>query len=208
MIARVGLAVFLASVLVPLPAAERLSEPMPARNGETCLVCNQAVGETDVAYLAGGQRVAMHATDQCEGEFLKRPAEYMAKLRPNDILFSHVANLGVSGVWLWPGLYVLAGLVSGSLCAHKAVQKGRPPLRWFLAGFVFSVAAYVAVCLAAPTAKSAAVPAGFRKVPLTRDPVPCAACGRQNHPAAERCADCGAALVPLVQSEVSAVRSS
>jgi hypothetical protein len=178
------LLVFVFSVLWTAPAftAEKLSNRMPAQEGETCLVCDKGVTENGVAYLANGQRVALHAGDMCEAQFLRRPTQYMAPLRPSSILFSNAANVGISDRWLWVGIFVLLGLAFGGLCAHMAVQKGRSPLGWFFVGLLFSIPAYVCLCLRTPTEQAA------------------------GHPSAERCTGCGAKLTPTAPSEVTSVR--
>lgn len=202
------LLLFLLLSPVSLFGSEKLSDRLEAREGETCLVCNGPVHKGDSAYLANGQRVALHAADCCEGEFLRKPAQFMAKTRPNDILFSGTANVGISGTWLWAVVYVLLGLGMGGLCSHTAVQKGRSPLCWFFGGFFCSIPAFVYLCTRRASELATAVPSGLGKVPLTRDPVPCPGCGYDNHPSAQRCSDCGAKLEPKSRSEVSAVRRS
>jgi len=196
------------SLWAQVPAGERLSQRMEARAGETCLICNRPVQSGDVAYLAGGQRAALHAAECCEGPFLAQPARHMAKMRPNDILFSGTANIGLPAAWLWPGLYLLLGLATGGFCAHAAVRKGRPPIRWFFTGLILPVAACIFLAFFSPPADSPALPAGLRKVPKTREPARCPGCGRENHPAATDCAACGAEMVPTAVSEVRTARAS
>lgn len=188
-------------------AAERFSERLPARQGETCIVCNKPVGGGDIAYLARGQRAAVHMED-CEAVLLEEPGRHMAKMRPSSILFTSEAGAGIPGGWLLVGLWVLLGLFFGGLCAHRAVRLRRSPAACFLLGFFFSVPAYVYVCSRKPATDAARIPEGLRKVPATRDPAPCPACGHDNHPSARQCTSCGAALEPLAPSETSALRSS
>lgn len=40
-------------------------------------------------------------------------------------------SAGMSSVWFWAGVYVVAGLVFGALAAHRALQTGNPALDWF-----------------------------------------------------------------------------
>jgi hypothetical protein len=172
-----------------------------ARAGEICIVCNNRVSTQDDCYLVDGQRIVVHAA-VCNGQFLSHPGQYMAPLRPNDILFG-VFHSRVPSGWFWAGIYVLLGLVFGGLSAHRAIATGRAPLRWFLAGLLFSVVAYLYLLAARPEA-AVALPPGLHKLPLTRDPLPCPNCGHGNHPSALRCSRCGRNLEPTASSEVSA----
>src|SRR6516225_12112783 len=53
---------------------------VPARPGDTCIVCNNLVGPDDSVYLVQGERVPVHAEE--EREFLSHPRKYLARLRP------------------------------------------------------------------------------------------------------------------------------
>jgi hypothetical protein len=183
-----------------LQAQETIQPNGHARAGEICLVCNDRVSSHDECYLVDGQRIVVHAS-VCNGKFLSHPGQYMAALRPNDILFG-VFHSRVPAGWFWAGVYVLLGLVFGGLSAHRAIATGRAPLRWFLAGLLVSVAAYFYLLIARPVA-AVALPPGLHKVPLTRDPLSCPNCGYGNHPSARRCSHCGRDLTPAVSSEVS-----
>lgn len=119
-----GALVFSLLLAAPVLSQEVVSERMEAREGETCLVCNLRVGKGDAAYLVGGQRAPVHE-GECEGELLAEPAAQMAKTRPNNILFSHTANVGIADQWIWVGVYVLIALAAGGLIAHLAIGKGR-----------------------------------------------------------------------------------
>ncbi len=174
-----------------------------AKSGEICVVCNNRVGGKDACYLAGGQEIVVHAADSCEGEFLRHPGKYLASLRPNDILFAVWPRSGMATPWFWFGIYVLVGLLFGGLSAHKAIATGRAPLAWFLAGFFFSVVAY-GYLLAARPRGPVTLPAGLRKIPTTREPLPCPKCGSGNHPSARNCSACGSELKPMAPSEVAA----
>ena len=84
--------------------------------------------------------------------------------------------------------------------------RGLRPLPWFFAGLLGNVAALFVLLTAAKrgtVAAPAGVPPGLAKVPVTHAPVSCAQCGHSNHPAAQACSHCHAALSPTVQSEVT-----
>jgi hypothetical protein len=189
-------------------ANEHLSERMPARDGETCHICNGKVGKGDAAYLASGQRVALHAADCCEGKFLKDSQVHTASLRPNSIQAVAVAGVGLASRWMWFGIYVLAGLVFGGFTAHLAVRKGYSPAGWFLRGFVLLGGAYLYLCRKPARPGASSAPVGLAKVPLTSQPVACPACGEPNHPSASQCLACGGRMLPRVASEVEALKHS
>lgn len=110
---------------------------------------------------------------------------------------------GMSAIWFWVGLYVLAGLVFGALGAHRALQTGNRALAWFSVGFVFTLPGYL--CLLTRPKKAmdspAGVPGGLGKIAATATPEPCPGCGEMNHPAATQCAGCGGKLTPRFVSE-------
>ena len=191
-----------AAVSVP-----RIEGPEPARAGEICAICEARLWPASGrAYLVDGQRVPV-CTEESE-ELLREPQRYLAKLRPEGMLFSGAPREGVSGAALVIGLYVLAGLLCGALCAHMAIRKGLSAPKWFFAGLCLPVGAYLA--LASKTGGASSVPGGarFGKVPVTRDEVPCPACGGGNHPSAHQCSECGAPLEPTSPSEVHAVKGA
>ena len=181
-------------------ARDVLSKRLPARPGETCIVCDQAVGESGAAYLYRGQRVAVCAAD--EERFLAEPAAYAARLRPNNIVMNP-EPAGDGSWWLWAGLFVLQGLLFGALAAQAAAQKGRSAAGHFAAGFLFSLPGYL-YAAARPAGRGApGIGPGKWKAQATWDPAPCPQCGHPNHPAADRCLGCGAALSPRVRPETS-----
>ncbi len=111
---------------------------------------------------------------------------------------------GMSSIWFWVGLYVLAGLVFGALSAHRALQTGNRALLWFFVGFLFALPGYL-LLLTRPKQKMstpAGVPAGLKKIGTTYEAQPCPGCGEMNHPAASECIGCGGKLTPRVASEV------
>src|SRR5690349_2593037 len=123
--------------------------------GETCIVCNNPVDPDDSVYLVQGQRVPVHAGAE-EHEFLARPRKYLMQLKPlgaallgADSNQPGMANRadddhpGVSGTWIYSGLYVLLGLVFGAVCAHRALRTGYSPKAWFGLGLVLNAFAYI-----------------------------------------------------------------
>ena len=182
-----------------------LGHEVPPQAGEICVVCKRPIGVKDLVYLVKGQRVPVHARD-CYEKFRKEPLTYFAALRP------HGAFLGTGGEgqrlswgWFLAGLYVLVGLVFAALCAQRAVNCGRSACAWFAAGLLLNVLAFLWLLARPKLAAQAAEAArgGWGKVPATSAPQPCPKCGRMNHPAASRCADCGVELRPAVSSEVA-----
>ncbi|MCL4524454.1 MAG: zinc finger Ran-binding domain-containing protein [Acidobacteria bacterium] len=112
-------------------------------------------------------------------------------------------SAGMSSIWFWAGVYVVAGLVFGALAAHRALQTGNRALAWFGVGFVFTLPGYLYL-LTRPKKEMAApagVPHGLQKIAATSAPAPCSACGAMNHPSATQCIGCGAKLDPQFVSE-------
>jgi len=106
---------------------------------------------------------------------------------------------GMADAYFLVGLWVLAGLLFGGLCAQKAVTKGLRPVGWFFAGLFLLAPAYavLVLCACGP---------GAQGREHTRAPLACEACGHLNHPAAEACSGCGAQLAPGTPSEVNHAR--
>ena len=197
---------------------EAVGPRVPARPGETCIVCNNPVGPDDPVYLVQGQRVPMHAAE--EREFLSHPRKYLMRLKPlgaallgADSNQPGVANRGgdnrqeASGAWIYGSLYVLLGLVFSALCAHRALHTGYSPGTWFGLGLVFNAGAYI-LLLTRPRREvqaPAGVPPGLAKIAATHAPQRCPTCGALNHPSAAKCLGCGASLSPRAESEVRRV---
>jgi hypothetical protein len=128
--------------------------------------------------------------------------------RPRGGLFSEQGPSGqpLSLGWFALGLYVLVGLIFAGAAAHLAVQKARPPVAWFLVGFLLNAVGYLILLTRPPGAEKeppAAIPHGLHKMPLTCDHRRCPACGAYNHPAASYCPTCGAQMQPGIQSEAA-----
>ncbi len=182
-------------------------EKRPGR-GEQCLVSGAPVNEGDVVEIRCNGRI-FHVNALAIEDFRADPESFFRQLEARSALFDErsVENAG-SPFWMWAGLYVLAGLVGAAICGYVAVAKALSPLPWFFAGLAGNVAA-VAVVLAAPRGDAsnlpAGIPGGLSKVPLTRIPSQCAACGAPNHPAADSCSACGIQLKASIESEARRV---
>ncbi len=194
-----------------LPTSELIVDGKPVgqriapRADEICIVCKRPLGAEGVVYLVNGQRVALHSAD-CYAAFAKNPQTYLAALRP------HGAFLGTdsegtmpSWIWFFGGLYILIGLVFAALCAHRALYAARSPVRWFVAGLLFNAFGYVWLLTRPRQPALASVPGGLGKAAATYAPVPCGACGTLNHPAADRCINCGTKLQAAFRSEAQKV---
>jgi hypothetical protein len=189
-----------------------LGNEVPSRPDEICIVCKRPIGAEGVVYLVNGQRVPLHVPS-CYEKFLNNSRSFLALLQP------HGAFLGAGGEgqnlswgWFLAGLYVLLGLVFGALCAHRALYAGRSPGVWFSLGFALNALGYLWLLTRPKLALQApgGLPEGLGKMPVTFAPQRCPGCGRLNHPAADRCADCGEKLQPAISSEVgkAGLRSS
>lgn len=177
--------------------------------GEQCLVCGQRIFGLDVLELRYKGRT-FHVAEPMMADFQAEPERYFRKLQPRAALFDEeqVRQRPLASGWLVLGLYVLAGLLVGALTAYLAVGRARRPLAWFfggLAGNVVALAALLALPRGDASALPAGVPPGLAKVPTTRSPVTCPACGGSNHPAAARCSTCGAALTPTAEAETARI---
>ena len=121
--------------------------------------------------------------------FAHDPQRYFHKLQARSVLFDEtsIVDRPMSIGWLIFGFYVLVGLVCSTICGYLAVSRALDPLPWFFAALVGNVAVLIVLMIAPkgdPTAMPAGVPAGLAKVPTTRAPVRCPACGAENHPSA------------------------
>ena len=181
-----------------------------ARDGDRCLACDAEIGDADFVLLHRGRRVPMHA-GACEEHWNADTTGVFAKLQPRGALFQEAASEAehygaAKSPWFWLGVYMLAGLVCAAASAYLAVNRAQAPLPWFFAGLVGNVAALAVLVFIIPrgdaTLLPAGVPAGLAKVPTTRAPRPCNACGTELHPSAAICSGCGVTLTPLVASEV------
>ena len=205
----IGLALFFAishALVGQEPGGETTAyRVVEARAGETCIVCDKAIGAKDRVYEVEGQRVPVHV-GVCGEAFLRNPGLYLARLRPRGAFLGAEPNLASRIGWGWfaLGIYVLLGLVFGAICAYRAVNHALKPWPWFLAGFSLNLFGFLAlVTRPAGDSSRAGLPPGLVKVPTTYSPRACPACGKMNHPSATSCAGCGNKIEPLVTSEVA-----
>lgn len=181
--------------------------------GDYCTVGNVPLDTLqDVALIVRGRRVPLHRT--MVDSFMRTQEKYFSQQQPKGALFQEelsaakgAALAGVTSGWFLFGLYVLVALVFAGLSGYTAVSKGLPPIPNFFIGFFLSALGYLYVLTRPAVARKGEIPEGLVKVPLTHTPVPCAACGYQNHPSAKQCVGCGGKLQPVLQSEVARVRS-
>jgi hypothetical protein len=194
----------LASCLtLPLFSQElKIEGPLPARSGETCIVCNQPVTAEDLAYVVNGQRIAVKR--ELQQEFLNNPRMYLSKYKPEGMLFSAYSAGNMGSGYLWLGLYIFAGLCFGALTANLSFRKGEAPWKWFLLGLFLNVLAFLMLNAKKDVPEAADLPAGLKKIPTTKAPTICPNCGSGNHPSARNCSTCGFELHPTVKPEVGA----
>ena len=185
-------------------------EPEP---GEFCLVCNLRLHGGDAVYLVQGQRVAVHlgaCLDEhgvCIEHLSAEPSRWLSPLKPGGAFLSARGDqVALSPFWFFAGLYILLGVVFAGACAHQAVQKALPPIPWFFAGLFLNAVGYL-VLVTRPSGQASqlpeGVPEGLRKVPLTHSFAECPKCGYHNHPSAQSCLGCGAAMTPSFESEAA-----
>ncbi len=172
--------------------------------GMLCQVCDKPIGKNDFTFIVRGQRIGVHK-GRCYAALLRHPYHFLEVLQPHGaFLGAGTEGQEVSFAWFLVGLYVLTGLVFGALAAHQALHRGRSPVAWFGWGLALNVVGYL-LLLARPAKRAEGImciPVGLRKVHATPEPSSCPECGKTNHPSAERCAGCGAALRPSSESEV------
>ena len=184
-------------------------EPEP---GEFCVVCNEQLHEGDVVYLVQGQRVAVHLGacldhGACIEHLIAEPSRWLSQLKPGGAFLSARGDqVALSPFWFFAGLYILLGVVFAGACAHQAVQKALPPVPWFFVGLFLNAAGYL-VLVTRPSGQVSqlpeGVPKGLRKVPHTHSFTECPKCGYHNHPSAQSCLGCGAAVTPSFESEAT-----
>jgi hypothetical protein len=170
-------------------------------------VCGSPLTEDDVALIVKGRRFPVDKS--MVDVFLKNPQAYFRTKQIRGALFQEelqaagATQSALTGGWFLFGLYILTGLVCAGLSGYVAVSKGLPAIPHFFAGFFLSVFGLLYVLTRSSHVEPGTVPRGLVKVPVTHAPVPCPACGNTNHPAAVRCAACGAALAPKLQSDMA-----
>jgi len=183
---------------------------VPAEAGELCTVCGASLSENDVALIVKGRRVPLDRT--MVNEFLQNKDKYFAKMQARGALFSESVDApagtsqgGITWGWFLAGMYVLVALIFGGMSGYIAVGKGLRPIPAFFIGFFLSAFGFLYVVSQPRAVEEGKIPAGFVKVPVTSAPVTCSKCAYANHPSASKCAGCGSALEPIVESEVARV---
>ncbi|MGE5326886.1 MAG: hypothetical protein ACM3NO_07590 [Deltaproteobacteria bacterium] len=191
-----------------LPGRELLVNGMPLgqavepRANDICIVCKRPLGTEGVVYLVNGQRVPLHFV-VCYNVFEKNPRKFLAALQPRGaFLGTGGQENALSFAWFLGGLYVLTGLVFAALCANRALTIGRSPAAWFAAGLALNAFGYLILLTRSRQPGAAGVPEGLGKIATTYAPIPCPQCGALNHPAADKCLECGGTLQSTVGSEV------
>ncbi|RMF66990.1 MAG: zinc ribbon domain-containing protein [Calditrichaeota bacterium] len=164
--------------------------------------------EDDLVLIVRGRRVPLNRA--MVDSFLNNQEKYFSKLQPKGALVQEnldaprgTAQGGISLGWFLFGLYVVVALFFSGMSGYVAVTKGLPPIPHFFIGFFFSLFGFMYVVTRPARVAREQVPAGMVKVPRTASPVPCPECGESNHPAASRCAGCGAKLQPAFESEAA-----
>ena len=187
-------------------AAEIFVRTVTVREGvDRCVVCSTLLKVGDKVYLVEGQRVGI--MQAMEPQLFSEPFTFIGRLKPRGGLFGGetAPPSGISDAWLLLGIYVTMGLGFAAVCAHRAINTGQEPVRWFAAGFLFNAFGYLALLLRGADAENSAAPeyAGVTKVPATSEPLGCPACGHLNHPAATECLGCHTSLTAERPSEVT-----
>jgi len=154
-------------------------------------------------------RIYYTCSEEALRKFLSDPDRYARTVEPRAALFDapDPSRPASGAAVLWLGVYAVIALVCGALAAYLAVPKGLSGTRWFAAGLLLNVVG-VGLAVARPARPLPFPSRGLTKIPATRAPVSCPACGGRNHPAAAACSTCGAPVEPVVESEVARARPS
>lgn len=171
-------------------------------------MCPQPIeGEALVVHYRG-RTFTFHA-GPCEQHWHDERDNVFATMSPNGALFAESPVLAerLWRGWFGFGIYVLVGLICGTVAAYLAIGRGQSAAKWFFLGLLINVFALILLLLSPRLAVQGpqGVPSGLRKVPVTRAPQRCSHCGAENHPAARRCLACKEDLESSVATEVSAV---
>lgn len=193
-----------------LPAQESEPQILKPEQGERCLLCGVLLTPEDAVLLVRGRRVPLNKS--MVDSFLQNQEQFFARLQPKSALFQEnleaptgMAQGGIGTGWFFFGIYVLCGLVFSGLSGYRAISKGLPVWQSFLLGLFFTAFGYVYVLSRNSSVPPGPVPSGLVKIPTTYSPIPCEKCQSPNHPSAETCSACGAALNPAIESEVRKV---
>ena len=176
---------------------------------DRCTVSKELLNSDDVCLIVRGRRVPLKK--EAVDIFLNNPEKYFASLQPKSALFTEDMREKqvLSSLWFWLGIYVIIGLVSAAITAHKAVERGIRPSTWFFVGLLLSVLGIIIVTLLTkPSENLGNIPKGLAKVPLTSAPSVCAGCGYENHPSAKTCLMCKNPLQPNTISDIEKLKST
>lgn len=203
LIVRVACAVLLLGFVAPVAA--RSQTPRGAvrveMHEERCTACPKPIDGQGIEITHRGRKVRLHVGG-CAASWIEGRDAIFADLQPHAALWDEPVEVPsiLPGGWFAFGLLVLLGLVCGAVTGYLAIERGRPAVPWFFAGFFLNAIGIVALLIT--TERVSGVPGGLRKVPVTALPVACASCGHANHPSAARCDRCGDELEPGSESEV------
>ncbi|HUY15198.1 MAG TPA: zinc ribbon domain-containing protein [Terriglobia bacterium] len=191
---------------------KQLGVRVSQKPGDVCLIDGKKLRPTDPVYLiVNGFRIPLHWPD-CYDRFIHSPRKWLSHLEPGGGAFlgAEAGSGGPSLIWIWLGIYVLAGLAFAAICAQRSLEVGYAPAAGFALGFFLNLPGYLFL-VSRPRRKVQApggIPAGLRKIPATHSPQACPRCGMPNHPSAQACIACGVKLLPRFASEVSKIHSS
>ena len=178
------------------PSDERLPD------GLRCPVDGVRVTDARRGVLWQGRRYYVDA-DACRDAFLRTPDAFASATEPRGALFSaSTADMAGSTGLLVFALAIVTGLVTGGIAAFLATRRAVPAWRWFLLGLVGNLVG-LAIAYVRLGARPRVDTGGLAKIASTATPVACSTCGRTNHPLAQRCGRCGAALQPAATSEAA-----
>lgn len=169
--------------------------------GDMCIVGHIPLTEqSGTGILLRGRRVTMHKSKF--DRFKAAPQKYFSQMQPKAALFteSYERNEPRMG-WTIFGTAVVGLIILAGASAALAVRYGKDPSSSFFSALCGNLFAP----FAARGGEQVELRAGHTKIPNTAEPIPCPACGSTNHPAAELCSACGAALKPAYESEARKV---
>lgn len=181
-------------------------DPTPLPNPLHCPVDGGIVEDRRFGALWQGKRFYMES-EHCLDMFMTDPEKFARRVEPRAALFSapRADRPSYSPAFLYLGIFVVVGLISGGITSYLGVQKGLSGRNWFALGFLLNIIA-IALVVRDRGQETLFQKKGFCKTPQTFDPVTCPACSKLNHPSARRCSGCGAQLRPSVESEVARAR--
>ncbi|OGL44978.1 MAG: hypothetical protein A2161_06605 [Candidatus Schekmanbacteria bacterium RBG_13_48_7] len=124
-------------------------------------------------------------------------ADTIQNNRSDDFLFS--------GFGFYASLYLLSGLIIGTISAHIAISKGYPGYFWFIMGFTCSIFSIIGISINSSCQLKKQWVKGLTKPPVTYSEVRCRICETPNHPSATSCSGCKHPLQSVIESEVKTI---